>query len=179
VPNWTATADISDSTLTDLRTADQNVRGRAIRRVTVTVLALFVVLGAVGVFGMRTATTRTSGGGYDLVVEYARVSRAGLDTPWTVTVRHAGGFEGPITLATTAEYFEMFETQGLDPAPDAETVAGRYRYLTFEPPPGDTLTVTYDAYVQPSSQVGHRARTALIVDGREVARVDYRTRLVP
>ncbi len=83
---------------------------------TIGVLALIVVLGAVGVFGMRSTSVTASGGGYQLTVEYAAVSRAGLDTPWTVTVRHPGGFTGPITLATTDNYFTMFETQGLTPA---------------------------------------------------------------
>jgi hypothetical protein len=96
-----------------------------------------------------------------------------------VTVRHPGGFAGAITLATTAAYFDMFETQGLDPAPDSETAGARYRYQTFTPPPGDTFTVTFDAYIQPASQRGHRAETALLIDGRQVARVAYRTRLVP
>ncbi len=58
-------------------------------------------------------------------------------------------------------------------------MAARYRYQQFSPPPGDTLTVSYDAYIQPSSQQGRSARTALIVDGHEQVRVSYRTRLVP
>jgi len=169
----------ADSTWTDLRTVEQNVRGRTIRRITVGVLVLLVLLGALGVFGVRSGSVHASGDGYDLRVDYAMVSRAGLDTPWKVTVRHPGGFAGPITLATSAEYFEMFETQGLTPAPDAETASARYRYLTFSPPPGDTFTLTYDAYIQPASQLGHRAETALLIDGKQVARVAYRTRLVP
>lgn len=168
-----------DSTWTDLRSVDENVRGHTIRRITIGVLVLLVLLGALGVFGMRTGSVHAAGGGYNLTVKYAVISRAGLDTPWQVTVRHPGGFTGPITLATTAAYFEMFETQGLDPAPDAETATGHYRYLTFSPPPGDTFTLTYDAYIQPSSQLGHRAETALLIDGTQVARVAYRTRLVP
>ena len=173
------TAITADSTWTDLRTADQNVRGHTIRRITIAVLALLVLLGAFGVFGMRSGSVHAAGGGYQLTVEYGVVSRAGLDTPWRVTVRHPGGFAGPITLATTAAYFDMFETQGLDPAPDSETASGRYRYQTFTPPPGDTFTVTFDAYIQPSSQVGHRGETALLINGRQMARVAYRTRLVP
>jgi hypothetical protein len=180
VPTSTAASStVPDSTWTDLRTVDQNVRGHIIRRITIGVLVLLVLLGALGVFGMRTSSVHVTGGGYDLTVQYAAVSRAGLDTPWQVIVRHPGGFAGPITVATTASYFEMFETQGLDPAPDSETAGLRYRYQTFAPPPGDTFTLTYDAYIQPSSQLGHRGETALLIDGTEVARVAYRTRLVP
>jgi hypothetical protein len=169
----------ADSTLNDLRSVDQNTRGHAVRRVTIGVLALIVLCGALGVFGERTATARTSGNGYQLSVRYGKISRAGIDTPWQVVVHHAGGFDGPITLATTASYFEMFESQGLTPAPDSETVAGVYQYQDFTPPPGDTFTLTYDAYIQPASQRGHSAVTKLIINGKEVAQVSYRTRLVP
>jgi hypothetical protein len=179
VPSRSSTSASPDSTLQGLRSVEQNVRGHAVRRATIGVLALIVLLGAVGAFGMRTGTARTTGGGYALSVTYAKVSRAGLDTPWRVTVHHPGGFNGPITLATTASYFSMFESQGLTPQPDSETVAGRYQYQSFSPPPGDTFTLIFDAYIQPASQRGRSAQTALIIGGREVARVSYRTRLVP
>jgi hypothetical protein len=169
----------ADSTRQDLRSVEENARGHAVRRATIGVLAIIVLLGAVGAFGMRTGSVQASGGGYRLSVEYAVISRAGLDTPWRVTVRHPGGFSGPITLATTASYFSMFESQGLTPQPDAETVAGRYLYQEFSPPPGDTFTLIFDAYIQPASQRGRSGQTALIVDDHEVARVRYRTRLVP
>jgi len=169
----------SDSTLSDLRSVQQNVRGHQVRRVTIGVLALIVLLGALGVFGMKTGSVDSSGNGYQLSVAYARVSRAGLDTPWRVTVRHPGGFDGPITLATNASYFSMFETQGLTPSAVAETTAGRYQYQQFSPPPGDTFTLVYDAYIQPASQRGRRGETVLYIDGHEVTRVSYRTRLVP
>jgi hypothetical protein len=180
-PNDPTPADSTpaDSTLTDLRSVEQNTRGHTVRRVTIGVLALIVLLGALGVFGERTGTVRTSAGGYQLSVHYGVVSRAGIDTPWQVTVHHAGGFDGPITLATTASYFEMFESQGLTPAPDSETVGAVYQYQEFSPPPGDTFTLTYDAYIQPASQHGHSAVTKLLINGREVAQVSYRTRLVP
>ena len=168
-----------DDTMDDVRDSAQNARGRVARRVTIASLTLVVLLGLVGVFGEKTATVSTSGGGYQLSVTYARVSRAGLDTPWTVVVRRPGGFSGDMTLATTSDYFTMFETQGLTPEPESEVAGDRDVYQTFSPPPGDVLRVEYDAYVQPSSQRGRTATTTLIVDGRAVAKVSYRTRLMP
>jgi len=165
--------------LDDVRDARQNRRGRLARRVTIAVLTVVVVLGAAGFFGMRSAEVSTSAGGYELRVLYPRVSRAGLDSPWTVTVRHAGGFEGDVTLATTTDYFDMFETQGLTPQVTSETTGAGLTYQSFAAPPGDVLRVVYDAYIQPSSQRGHRAVTRLIVGGQQVAEVSYRTRLVP
>ncbi|MBT0769639.1 hypothetical protein KIH74_11945 [Kineosporia sp. J2-2] len=169
----------STSTLADLRTVQDNRRGRVIRRTTVAVLTVFVLVGAGGLLGVRSGTTASSMNGYTLSVTHARISRAGLDTPWRVTVRHPGGFAGPVTLATDITYFAMFESQGFTPEPDSETTGGRYLYQDFAAPPGDTLTVEFDAYVQPSAQHGEKAETVLIVGGQEITRVGYRTRLVP
>jgi hypothetical protein len=170
---------VVDSTLEDVRDADANRRGRMVRRMTVAALAVVVVLGAVGLFGVRSATVQASADGYRLEVVYAGLARAGMDVPWQVTVTHPGGFRGPITLATTSTYFDMFETQGFRPAPDSETTGLRYYYQTFSPPPGDTLRVAFDAYIQPASQIGRSASTVLIIDGRAVTRVSYHTWLVP
>jgi hypothetical protein len=51
--------------------------------------------------------------------------------------------------------------------------------LTFAPPPGDVFTVSLDTYVQPASQVGRDAVTAVIIGGHKVAQVSYDTWLVP
>jgi hypothetical protein len=138
-----------DSTLQDLRSVEENIRGHTVRRVTIGVLALIVLLGALGVFGMRTSSVHDSGDGYALSVQYAVVSRAGLDTPWRVTVRHRGGFTGPITLATTASYFSMFESQGLTPQPDSETVGGRYQYQDFSPATTPTFSQPANGAARP------------------------------
>ncbi len=172
-------ADQNIDTLSDLRTVDQNRRGRVVRRVTIAVITLFVLGGVTGLFGVRSRTSTASADGYTLSVTHAWVSRAGLDTPWRVTVHHAGGFDGSITLATTLDYFDIFESQGFNPEPDSETTGDRYLYQDFAAPPGDTLTVDYDAYIQPGAQRGKQARTALIIGGKEITAVDYRTRLMP
>lgn len=142
-------------------------------------LVLVVFAGAASGLGVRSANVSSRGDGYQLRVTYGLTSRAGLDTPWVAVVSHPGGFDGPVTLATTAAYFDIFETQGTRPQPTSETSGARYLYQQFDPPVGDTLRVSFDAYIQPGSQIGRRASTVLIVDGREVARVDYRTVLFP
>ena len=166
-----------DSTLSDVKEVGSNRRGRALRRMTIALLTLAVLAGALGAFGERSSTVTAEQNGYRLQVTYGATSRAGLDTPWLVTVTHPAGFTGPVTLATTADYFDIFESQGFAPEPSGETSGGRYLYQQFVPPPGDQLRVSFDAYVQPSAQRGRRATTVLIVDGHEMARVSYRTRL--
>jgi hypothetical protein len=170
---------VDDSTLSDVRDAAHLRRGRAGRRVGLAVLTLFVLAGLLGAFGVRTRAAAASAEGYELTVEYPGVARAGLDTLWRVTVHHPGGFDGPITITTTAGYFDIFETQGFFPGPSEETVDGDRYVQTFTEPPGDTFVLTFDAYVQPAAQRGRSATTALVVGGREIASVRYRTRLVP
>ena len=142
-------------------------------------LTVIVVAGAAGLFGVRSSGATASGGGWTVSVTYASVARAGLDVPWAVEVRREGGFTGPITLAVTADYFDIYEEQGLDPAPATETADGDRLYWTFDPPPGDTLSVDFDAYIQPSSQLGAAGEVAVLDGGAEVVSVPFRTWLVP
>lgn len=171
-----------DSTLADVEGARAARRGRPWRRGAIVVLCLVVLLGAAGAFGVRSQTVSASGGGYALRLTYPRIARAGLDVPWHVEVRRDGGFTGQdsITLAVTADYFDIYETQGFNPQPDSETRDGDTRYLTFLPPPsGDVLEVDFDTYVQPSAQLGRHATLAVFDHGARPVSVGFSTWLVP
>jgi hypothetical protein len=170
----------ADSTLVDLREGGGHGWKKLLRRSAIAVLVLVVAAGMSGWLGVRTATVTHSGSGYQLTVEYPQVARAGLDTPWTVTVESEGGFDSQVTLAVTSEWFSIFETQGLRPTPSAETSDATMTYFVLDPPPaGDTLTLDYDAYVQPAAQSGASAEVWLIVGGERVAAVDYETWVLP
>jgi len=142
-------------------------------------LLTFLALGATNVFGVRTSVASARGGGYRLEVVHAAVTRPGLATPWSVRVTSAGGFDGPITLATTARYFDLFDENGLDPDPAASTSDGDLLIWEFDPPPGDVLEVSFDARLGPAVQVGKRATTSVLVDDRPVVSVSYRTWVMP
>jgi hypothetical protein len=168
------------STLGDIRTPAAGPRPVRWRRVLVGLLVMIVGAGAAGLLGVHSTTSAGSGGGYEVTVEYASVARAGLDVPWQVHVRRAGGFDGPVTLAVTADYFGIYEEQGLDPQPTAESSDGTYLYWTFDPPPvGDQLTVDFDAYIQPSSQLGSSGDVSVLVGTERVATTQFHTWLVP
>lgn len=152
---------------------------RALRRVALAILFVFLGLGVTGFFGVRSATATASGGGYTLTVEYAAVTRAGLATPWAVEVRHAGGFDGPVTLATTSDYMDIFDENGLDPDPATSTSTATETIWTFDPPPGDVLRVSFDARLEPAVSSGKAGRTTLLVEGRPAVSVGYRTRVMP
>jgi hypothetical protein len=168
-----------DSTLRDLRSMDEQRGGVVGRRLAIGLLALVVMAGATGWLGVRSWTARASGDGYDLSLTYPRVARAGLDVPWELRLEHAGGFDGPITIAVSADYFDIFEFQGMHPEPSDETADGDFVYLTFQPPDGDVFTTSLDTYVQPSSQIGRDAVAKAMIDDRTVAQVSFSTWLVP
>jgi hypothetical protein len=168
------------STLGDVRPAADGPRPARLRRVLVGLLVLIVLAGSTGMLGVHSTTSTGSGEGYDVSVEYAAVARAGLDVPWQVQVRRAGGFDGPVTLAVTADYFDIYEEQGLDPQPTSESSDGEYLYWTFDPPPtGERLAVDFDAYIQPSSQLGSSGEVAVLIGTERVATTRFHTWLVP
>jgi hypothetical protein len=141
-------------------------------------LALVVLAGLVGALGVRTASATASEDGFTLTLEYPAIARAGLDVQWELHVVKPGGFGDGVTIALGADYFSIFETQGWYPDPSTQTRTADLLLSTFDPP-ADEFVLTFDAYVQPASQRGASGSAAIWLDDREVARIDYRTRLVP
>lgn len=166
-------------TLTGLETDRQGRAALWSRRAMLVALGLLVTAGLVGLLGVRSSTTSSARDGWTLSLEHAAIARAGLDVPWTVTATNEAGFDGDVTLAVTGDYFDIFESQGFNPEPSEQTRNGDTRFLTFTPPAGTTLVVSYDAYIQPSAQLGRSGTVSVVVDGRQVAPVDFRTVLLP
>jgi hypothetical protein len=150
-----------------------------LRRAMLTAMALAVAADLFSLLGVHTSSVTAQRNGYTLTLHYPSVARAGLDTPWQVTVVHPGGFGKELTLGVTGDYFNIFETQGFHPNPASETRDGTTLYLTFTAPPGNTFVVDFDAYIQPASQQGRSATVSVIDSGTPMVAVDYRTRLMP
>ena len=169
------------STIPGEETEGHQVRARFLRRVFAVLLIAFVAAGMAGVFGVTSAEARAEGGGYELAVTYGKVSRPGLATPWVVKIRSPGGFDGPITIATTASYFDAFDENGLDPEPSASVGEGDDIVWEFDPPEGELFTLSFDARIEPAVQLqSFAARTALLdASGGEIVSVSYRTRVMP
>ena len=131
-------------------------------------------------FGVRTETKTVIADGYELEVEYGAVSRPGLATPWSVTVTHEGGFDGPVKLATTSQYFDLFDENGLDPEPSSSTTSGDLLVWEFEPPEGNVLEVSFDARIEPAVQLKSvKAKTVLIIEEERVTEVEFKTLVLP
>jgi hypothetical protein len=176
---YTGTVRVPESTLEPVDSRRHDVAGIWARRVFISLLAGVVVAGLFGFLGVRTDTAATEEAGYELSLHHATTARAGFDVPWEVTVTSAGGFDQTLELAVTGDYFDIYETQGFAPEPSESTRDGDTLYLTFEAPPGDTFVLAYDAYIQPSSQIGKDGTISVVVDDERVASVDFRTRLLP
>lgn len=154
-------------------------RARTARRVFMSLVAVVVLAGLSGWLGVRTATVTAAGGGYELTVTYANVSRPGLATPWSFEVRHPGGFDGPITISTTSSYLDMFDENGFDPEPSTMTATVEEVIWEFEPPPGDVLSVSLDARIEPGIQWGGSGETSILEDDEPVATARFTTWIAP
>ncbi len=159
-------------------------RGRLGRRLFTAALVVFLGLGLLGAYGVRTREARATGGGYEVTVTYARVSRPGLATPWSVEIRRPGGFgSGPVRVAVTSSYFDAFDENGLDPDPASSYSDGEWTVWEYgtPPPPGDVMTVSFDARIEPGVQLTtvRGAMAVLDTTGADVVGVDFRTFVLP
>ena len=143
-------------------------RGLVGRRVLVTVVAVFVVAGLLGLLGVRTTTVTESDGPVQASVRYARIGRGGVAAPYAITVTSAGGFSGPIDITVDQSYLDLFDQNGVNPGADATTSTGDAVTWTFERPPGDEFTVTLDVRIGPSVQWGRTGHTIVEAEGRHI-----------
>jgi hypothetical protein len=169
---------ISRDTTNDVRPDNHPVTVWA-RRAMLGLMALTVLAALLTLLGVHASEATAEANGYRLDVVYPRIARAGLDVPWQVTVTHAGGFGGQVTLAVSGAYLNLFESQGFRPQPSDETREGDTYYMTFTAPPGDTFRLYFDTYVQPASQAGRSGWVAVMDGGRQTVRTTFSTWLWP
>lgn len=155
-------------------------RWRTVRRIFVLALLALLLLGVAGFLGVRSGTASASAGGYELEVTYPRITRSGLAVPFAIRVRHAGGFDGPIEIAQNLDYFDLFDANGAHPEPESTASDGERLVFEFTPPDdGEVFEVRFDTRTGPNVHWGKRGETSVIVNGRAVVSVDYRTIVAP
>ena len=173
-------ADGAFPTLRGVRGDASVRRARNARRAGLLLLGLVVLAGLTGFLGIRTATVTGEADGYRMTVTHAQVTRAGIAVPFHVRVTHAGGFDGPLTLAISEGLLERFDFQNFYPNPSAETGTDEYVYYEFDPPPGDVFELNLDARTSPDQNGSTTVyRTALLLDDRPVTDVSFRLWVVP
>ena len=154
-------------------------RARTVRRAFMSLVAAVVLLGLAGWLGVRSSTVTAAGGGYELTVTYAQIARPGLAAPWSLEVRRPGGFDGPITISTTSSYLDMFDENGFDPEPSTMTATAEQVIWEFEAPPGDVLSVSLDARIEPGVHSAKLGETSILEDGEPVATARFKTWIAP
>ncbi len=158
---------------------------RILYAITTTALAalmLLTVLDGIDLFdvwGVDDARARASGGGFELTVRHPRVTRAALASPFDIEVRHAGGFEGPVTVAVDRDYLRLWDINYIHPTPASEIGEGEWVIWEFDPPAGDVLKVSMDARLEPAVQSGATGQVAVLVDGAPVVEVTFPARVMP
>lgn len=154
-------------------------RARLGRRITLALLALFLLVGLSGSLGPKTATQTVRRGGYTLVLTYPAVTRPGLPIRWEYSITHPGGFDGQVSLATTFDYLHLFDLTNIEPEASAATSSGGEVVYRFAPPDGDVLRVSMDATAESGFHEIPQTTTRVIVGGTTVATVRFSTRVVP
>jgi hypothetical protein len=154
-------------------------RDRAIRRVIIAILALFVVAGLFGIFGYRTGEVTASGGGYDLSLSYPLVGRPGVPIQWILHIHRDAGLPAKVTLATSIGYLDVLDMNDIEPQPDSTTTTQGRVYWTFSSPGGTDMTITMDAFISTNAHRGSAAVTSVIESGRPAATLSYRTLVSP
>jgi hypothetical protein len=153
--------------------------GRWARRVVMGALAAFLGLGAVGLLGSRTSSVTARSNGYVLTLTFPSITRPGLPVRWDLALSRAGGFDGPVHVAMSMAYFRMLDFNNLQPQPSATHNAGNLVVMDFDPPVGEVFLASLDARLQPGVLSGTSAVTSILVQGRPVVSVDYRTTVIP
>jgi hypothetical protein len=155
---------------------------RAVHLAAFSLVGLVVLLGSIGLLGVRTGRVSADGPGYTLEVTRAIVSRPGLATPFRVDVFAENGADLPetVTLVVDADYLAIFDFNGLQPTPSATFSQGRSTWWTFDVPPGQSsLRVDMDARLEPAVQWARRGSVTLEVDGDRVVTAEFTTLVMP
>jgi hypothetical protein len=169
----------SSSTLAEPISIAGERRSWWVRTCALALLFAFALAGLLGVWGVHSATvTATSAGGLTVRVTYPNRTRPALAVPFSIVVTRPGGFDSPIEVATSTHYLAAFDENGTNPAPDRATTDAEHTTWTYDPPPGDTLTVWLDTRIEPGVQWRRRGTTVVRTGGDEV-RVHYTSWIFP
>lgn len=169
-------------TLPDAPSLERQRRARLLRRVFLTLLALFVLAAFTGVWGVRSSRASASEEGWTLKVHFARTTRAGLAVPLTWDVAKEGGFpEDKVVVRITQNYFALFDENGIDPEPSSSWSDGEYVYWEFDAEPGgEVMHITADTRTGSGVQLTQKhAESAVFVDDRALATVKLKTLVLP
>lgn len=148
------------------------------RRGVVALLALFVLAALSQQLGVRSDTVRASSGELSVTIRYADRARGALAAPFEIDVERIGGFERSVEVRTRQGYLAIFDDNGFEPEPASESTEDGDVVWTFDPPPGDTLTIVVDARIEPGVFGREHGVSTVSADGDAVT-LEYTTWVAP
>lgn len=168
------------TTIVGLPSPRRVARARAGRRVFLALIFLLVLAGLAERVGVRSATASVAGGGYKMNVTYARVTRPGLDTPFTINVHRDAKLPDELTIAVSTVYLNLFDKNGgLDPDPSDSSSDAHFVYWTFKSPPGRSMRASLDAILAMGQQWGHDGTVRLMDHQRVLLEARFHTWVAP
>jgi hypothetical protein len=166
--------------LDDLEPGATNRADRTVRWVFVAFVVVALAAAALGLTGPIRAEARASAGGFTATVTYDRVTRPGLAVSWRLTITSTDGQPLPaVEVVVPNDYFDLFDENGLTPVPDAERAADAdHTVWEFDPQESPSLTIVFDARVQPGWHRPEDGDTTVVVDGTTLE-LEHRTWVLP
>jgi hypothetical protein len=151
-------------------------RARNYRRLILLALAAFLVLGALNFFGVRMAEVQAQKDPYQLQVSYPKTGRPGIGAPLQIQLQRQGGFDDPVTITMSSDYVDVLDVRSVDPQPSQTTSTDKALVWEFDPPPGDTLSVSLNAEFEPSEHPGrHHGTVSVLENGKPAVQVQFTT----
>jgi hypothetical protein len=85
-----------------------------------------------------------------------------------------------VTLKVDAPYLAILDENGIDPDPIEGFNDGTWVWWSFSVPAGSpSLTVTFDARIEPGVQWGTGGSAALEIDGHTIVTAEFATWVMP
>lgn len=167
------------TTVPDVADIRSERRSHRVRQAALGLLALLVLLGLTGTLGVRSRTVTAVGGdGMEARLTYPQVARPALAVPYELVVTKRGGFDQPVEVRVTLGFLESFDENGVNPEPAESTTDGDDVVWTFDPPPGEDLTLSLDTRVEPGVQWRRRGTTT-VSTGTELVSFDHSMWILP
>ena len=183
-----ATSLLDDAVRFDRPDGERHRRRRHIcYTIATTVLALIVAsalldsVSGLPLYGVDHDTVRASANGTEIIVTYPRVVRAQLDSPLTISIRHAGGWTGDVKVSMSSNFVALFVNQQLTPQPSAQSQDGHDVVSDFDAPAGDRLDIQWDMAARPRPWFKTVTTRASVLDDQDhpIVSVEFRTDIRP
>lgn len=155
----------------------RDLRGRRahpwVRRAFLSLLAVPVLLAAVGVFGQRTSTVSAQGPKAKLSLEAPDALRGGLLWHARIVLHASDAIEAPRLLLGPG-FFEGMQVDTIEPGAATEATRGGRLVLTYDRmKPGDSLVVYLQFQVDPTTTGMQNASVELDDATDPLARVEH------